>query len=624
MKIVSVVPNSAERDFRVMKEAMTLVEAGHEVHVVGIQEAKYPSYRTTYKNNVEIYRVSHGEVIRGYKKNLKAITAGILSLILVALLLLIMPVLYRNITFDWAVNIYNYIILNLSEIVWILAIQVAGIVVVIISALYVAYKFINLIIKYTKKLAQSRSTRRWMRSLVRSYNTVINISLKRLALKNKLFEKIVELEPELIYCHEVTALPACAEAKRKLGVPLVYDAHEFYDGLEGDNAKLLSKYNEKIHSRYLKYVDKFVTVSSTILEFYNEKYPVVKGKGALLPNAVLTKELPEYDGRLHEAAKLPSSQKILLYQGGISRPRMVHEVVRAAEMMPEDWSVVLMGSGRDLEEFEALANEINKNYQKNSIKEKMTPEMLVELEELAERQYKRAYSLEMTEHEDEDEEKRNYGFNVVNYATRSYEPFLRDFIRMSSGNISKSKREVIEDKLGSARTSIIKGIDSLLGMEAKIDDISYDKAYEMAFWRIYKKYEDELFMPPKCMIIPPAPQDELHMWTQGASIGIIPYPITCPNHWGCAPNKLWEYPSAGVPVLSTPSREIRALLMQYEFGWTISADPKAEEIALAVSRLSDKDLEKAKQNCQRFVKVSNWEVYSKDWLKHVESARQAN
>ena len=624
MKIVTVVPNSAERDIRVMKEAMTLAEAGHDVHVVGIQEPKYPSYRTTYKNKIEIYRVPHGDIVVRYRKTINTIIIGSFIAIAALLSLSILYGIYASMSFEWAFHIYDFIPTHFSGSGWTFALQISGVVLALLVAGYLTYRIVKFARRVMKELTRNSSLRKRARSIIRSYNTVVNIFSKRLALKNKLFDKITELEPDLIYCHEVTALPACAEAKKKLGVQLVYDAHEFYDGLEGDNAQLLNKYNEKLHTRYLKHVDKFVTVSSTILEFYNEKYPVVKGKGAILPNAVLTRDLPEYDGRLHAAAKLPSSRKILLYQGGISRPRMVHEVIQAAEMLPEDWSVVVMGMGRNLKEYKVLADKINKRCQKNSIMERMTPEMRADLKNFISYQYQKSNSSSLEDQLHKDEEKITAGLNIAHYAARSYMPFMHDFIKEVSHKISESKREALKNRLEKASSAIVTGVDSLLNMEAEIDDISYAKAHEMAFWRVYKKYEDELSLPPRCIIIPPAPQDELPMWTQGASIGIIPYPITSPNHWGCAPNKLWEYPSAGVPVLSTPSREIRALLQQYEFGWTISADPKAEEIALVVSRLSDEDLKKAKRNCRKFVQESNWGTYSEGWLKHVESARSAN
>ena len=81
-------------------------------------------------------------------------------------------------------------------------------------------------------------------------NSSINLSSKRKALKNEQSKLIIELGPDLIYCHEVMSLPACVKAKKRLKVPLIYDAHEFYDGLEGINADIINIYNEKKVKNY--------------------------------------------------------------------------------------------------------------------------------------------------------------------------------------------------------------------------------------------------------------------------------------------------------------------------------------------------------------------------------------
>src|SRR5690606_35834587 len=102
-----------------------------------------------------------------------------------------------------------------------------------------------------------------------------------------------------------------------------------------------------------------------------------------------------------------------------------------------------------------------------------------------------------------------------------------------------------------------KRIDSVLWETDQISDIKFslhkkqwELAKKMALHDVVIKTDFEF--TPKIKIIDPVPQEELLLWTQGATVGAIPYPITCLNHWGCAPNKLWEYPGAGVPIIATP------------------------------------------------------------------------
>ena len=66
--------------------------------------------------------------------------------------------------------------------------------------------------------------------------------------------------------------------------------------------------------------------------------------------------------------------------------------------------------------------------------------------------------------------------------------------------------------------------------------------------------------------IDPAPQPELGQWTSGADLGVIPYENTCLNHWFCSPNKLWEYPIAGVPMLVSPFPELSKVVDDHGVG----------------------------------------------------------
>ncbi|HYE68658.1 MAG TPA: hypothetical protein VEA58_08600, partial [Anaerovoracaceae bacterium] len=62
--------------------------------------------------------------------------------------------------------------------------------------------------------------------------------------------------------------------------------------------------------------------------------------------------------------------------------------------------------------------------------------------------------------------------------------------------------------------------------------------------RYINQYHTDQGNPEIVVFIPPAPQNDLALWTAGGTIGIIPYEKIGLNHWFCTPNKLWEYPNA--------------------------------------------------------------------------------
>ncbi|HEY1707245.1 MAG TPA: glycosyltransferase [Rhizomicrobium sp.] len=116
----------------------------------------------------------------------------------------------------------------------------------------------------------------------------------------------------------------------------------------------------------------------------------------------------------------------------------------------------------------------------------------------------------------------------------------------------------------------------------------------------------------KLVFHPGVPREELHLWSAAASAGVIPYENVVMNHWICSPNKLWEFPSAGVPIIVQPFPELRDVVETYRCGWILPEDFTPKAIADVVASLSDDDITQAREGCARFIEADNWEaVYEK-------------
>ncbi|MDA8870305.1 methyltransferase domain-containing protein [Rhizobiaceae bacterium] len=105
-----------------------------------------------------------------------------------------------------------------------------------------------------------------------------------------------------------------------------------------------------------------------------------------------------------------------------------------------------------------------------------------------------------------------------------------------------------------------------------------------------------------------APQAELPLWTAGAALGAIPYENTSLNHLYCTPNKLWEYPLAGVPILATDLQEMGNTLREHGIGVLIPRDFDANDIASRVNALSNDELDRMRQACASYGEVNNWQA----------------
>ena len=107
-----------------------------------------------------------------------------------------------------------------------------------------------------------------------------------------------------------------------------------------------------------------------------------------------------------------------------------------------------------------------------------------------------------------------------------------------------------------------------------------------------------------------AKQEELVHWTAGADLGVIPYVNIGLNHWFCTPNKLWEYPAAGVPILASPFPELRRIVEGERVGSLLDDPVTPEGIASVVAGIDDEMLADLKLRCRSFITRDNWSVYA--------------
>jgi glycosyltransferase involved in cell wall biosynthesis len=73
-----------------------------------------------------------------------------------------------------------------------------------------------------------------------------------------------------------------------------------------------------------------------------------------------------------------------------------------------------------------------------------------------------------------------------------------------------------------------------------------------------------------------------------ADIGVIPYPPTCLNNYLCAPNKVYDYMMAGIPVAGSDLPDLRDLILAESMGGLF--DPRSpDDIARCLVELADEE-----------------------------------
>ncbi|MBN9364448.1 MULTISPECIES: glycosyltransferase [unclassified Devosia] len=87
------------------------------------------------------------------------------------------------------------------------------------------------------------------------------------------------------------------------------------------------------------------------------------------------------------------------------------------------------------------------------------------------------------------------------------------------------------------------------------------------------------------------PNDMLAALTSLADIGIVTYPYAGLNNVYCAPNKLFEYAQAGLPIVSSDQPTLQKLLGEHPFGTLLSRDLDGEGIAAAIQLVARNSVE---------------------------------
>lgn len=121
--------------------------------------------------------------------------------------------------------------------------------------------------------------------------------------------------------------------------------------------------------------------------------------------------------------------------------------------------------------------------------------------------------------------------------------------------------------------------------------------------------------PKTLVLLPSVPNTTLRAWTSGASLGIIPYENKGFNHLYCTPNKLWEYPCAGVPILASDLVEMGQMIRDHGTGFLLPRDFTSADIVNALCEITPQALETARAKCRVFGRTMSWANFEPDLLK---------
>ncbi|MBE7555394.1 MAG: glycosyltransferase [Anaerolineales bacterium] len=162
-----------------------------------------------------------------------------------------------------------------------------------------------------------------------------------------MLNRIVYFDPDIIHIHDLPYLKVGVEAKKRLQVPLIYDAHELYPEISTLTAKQKRDLS-RIEARSIAQCDRVITVNPLIAEEMARRYHIPQPEVIL--NAVVVPagfKPTSKEDRFRQQFQIPADHQILLFQGWLSLDRGLAELVRAMAHLPSSLHLVLMGYGEE-------------------------------------------------------------------------------------------------------------------------------------------------------------------------------------------------------------------------------------------------------------------------------------
>ena len=152
-------------------------------------------------------------------------------------------------------------------------------------------------------------------------------------------------KPRVIHCHDTLVLPLGVVLKMLTGSKLFYDAHEL-ESQKNSQSKILSKVSFLIERLSWRFVDVFISVSPSIIEWY-ERNLGPKENALILNSPVFDIDVFDVEANtyLREKYNIPVNEKVFIYIGIIGRGRCIDLYLDIFKLANITSHIVFLGYG---------------------------------------------------------------------------------------------------------------------------------------------------------------------------------------------------------------------------------------------------------------------------------------
>lgn len=622
MKVLFFCPNSVARDARIMKQARALLAAGHQIRLVGVRETPEQERVVQSEPGMEIVRINARS--DGYRRAARALLGKLALLVAAAILVLIVALvasatalyLVHQTLAGWMTG--GAVVPADSAAIWGSLAATAGLVLAgLMLACFGARKLsgafggvrrlIQMSVNYAAPESRSPEWRFALdraisgprplsgvaRALIDHLRTVTVQAAMQEAIKAAMVKEAMAEPFDLVLAAEAACLPAAAVAARRAGVAYCYDAHEFYDDLNGASFATTNRYR-KIHKTHLSSAALVSVVSREMAQLYESRYGLSETP-LVLPNATpraMIDRVSQQPESLHALVGVPASTKLILYHGGLSPGRGIETLVRSAEHLSDDRALVFLGDGK--------------------LSDWLEQERLRQAHAWADAQAVSSAGAELSRLEELRIEARRRALADLN---ATFQVGSRTVAEAAVNSVLELPRAQQTSELVCDLQADSKQADAALMARVLMCDV--DTLLEAKFAALAPRPNPSDY--PKLRTHPSKPQAELLSWISEAFVEVIPYPNTGLNHWVCAPNKFWEAIGAGVPVVATPLGELTRLVNEGGCGWLLPAENDARSLANFLNHISAEDRAEKAEHAAEFRRGRDFEAFAKDWLTRLKT-----
>ncbi len=148
-----------------------------------------------------------------------------------------------------------------------------------------------------------------------------------------------ELAPDVIHVHDVYLMSVADRAVARARVEgrrccWVYDAREYVAGLPNPPARVVAAYADH-EAQYIRGADRVITVCEPIAQALRRRFDLPRKPDLVLNAPIVERRAPgDPAPSVRAAAGLAEDVPLLVYSGGLARPRGVHTVVQALPLLP--------------------------------------------------------------------------------------------------------------------------------------------------------------------------------------------------------------------------------------------------------------------------------------------------